>query len=129
MGIATKYVKDKGKNAAVGPGLEVASPADLLPIEHDFYANLNPQVLVGAERYTGDVAVLWARVQSLWRTLSIDRKAAADFFHDGFRGMYSGETFVHDKQTRISQICGPSRITSSVMLSARACEFRMNPRL
>ena len=54
MGTATKYI----------------SPADLLPIEHDFYANLNPQVLVGAERYTGDVAVLWARVQSLWRTLS-----------------------------------------------------------
>jgi hypothetical protein len=139
MGIATKYVKDKVKTAAtpVGPGLVGADDVDkIFFLEYEFYKELEPRVFVIGHPYSNASESLWSRIACYWNAMCFDEGSrqrfiddlSGNFIHPQYRGLYSDETIMEDRETKLFQIriSKNSKKTHVVKLAEKSCQIVNN---
>jgi len=123
MGLSTRFVKDKVKTSAYGPTGFCQNDEKLLAIEADFYKNLNPKVFLSAQDVGLTETTVWEAIKNLWEMTCIKQISPEDLFNDNFRGSYSDESFIDNKESKINKIILgiQSRSTLTVKITGRTC--------
>jgi hypothetical protein len=98
MGIAIKYVKDKGECGSGGGGGNPPTQQGLLPIERDFYDRLQLQIFFSGNT-NGLPLDLRNRLESLLRKSSTGMSSALTELAPDFKYIYTNEAFIGDSDT------------------------------
>jgi hypothetical protein len=115
VGIATKYVKQKG--ACGGGGGGQPGTYKLIPLEADFFDRLKPEIFI-----SGSIDSIPPKL------LTCLEKLPDAFLHDTFTYLYSNESFIGDKRSLHQDLVPTafSRTTIQVRITIRTCVSNQN---
>jgi hypothetical protein len=131
VGIATRFVKDKGVCGSGGGGGGGGGRPDplmrLLDLEEAFLTKLEPVILFSGFSQ-GLPPALLARMEGLLRATYITRSSPEEFIDQNFSYLYSNEAFIGGKSSflRDVKMTTTSRSTIQIRVALRSCASKRN---
>lgn len=122
MGIAIKYVKDKGSCGSGGGGGNPPTQQGLLPIEKDFYDRLQLEVFFSGNTL-GLPSELRSKLESLLRKAASGANLILSELAPEFKYVYTNEAFIGDSESFIfdTNVVAKSRSFKVIRISFRVC--------